>query len=50
VGLADAARLAPCARSLYYYDNRILGTGHDLMITEPQAVAELLLQLAHDRP
>jgi hypothetical protein len=39
----DPARLAPARDAGRLWD---IDTGHDLMITEPQAVADLLLRLA----
>jgi L-alanine-DL-glutamate epimerase-like enolase superfamily enzyme len=39
----DPARMAPAASAGRVWD---VDTGHDLMITEPKAVADLLLRLA----
>ena len=39
----DPARMAPAARPGRLWD---IDTGHDLMITEPKAVADLLLRVA----
>jgi hypothetical protein len=41
----DPARMAPAVSAGRVGD---VGTGHDLMITEPKTVADLLLRLAPD--